>query len=96
MEIVRLPVGAQAPVDADCIRIEELSGSTFKLTASALCVGSDDGDSVSIVDGPLFGSIEQAEAAGKAWATNVGVERLFVSTGTLEQPLEVIEIDKPL
>ena len=96
MEIVRLPVGEQAPVDADCIRIEELSGSTFKLTASALCVGSDDGDSVSIVDGPVFESDEQAEAAGRAWATNVGVERLFVSRGTLEQPLEVIEIDKPL
>ena len=96
MEIVRLPVGEQAPVDADCIRIEELTGSTFKLTASALCVGSDDGDSVSIVDGPVFKSVEQAEAAGTAWATNVGVERLFVSTGTLEQPLEVIEIDKPL
>lgn len=96
MEIVRLPVGEQAPVDADCIRIEELTGSTFKLTASALCVASDDGDSVSIVDGPVFESVEQAEAAGTAWATNVGVERLFVSRGTLEQPLEIIEIDKPL
>ena len=96
MEIVRLPVGEQAPVDADCIRIEELTGSTFKLTASALCVGSDDGDSVSIVDGPVFESFEEAEATGTAWATNVGVERLFVSRGTLEQPLEVIEIDKPL
>jgi hypothetical protein len=96
MEITRLPVGEQAPVDADCIRIEELAGSTFKLTASALCIGSDDGDSVSIVDGPVFETVEQAEAAGTAWATNVGVERLFVSTGTLEQPLEVIEIDKPL
>jgi hypothetical protein len=95
MEIVRLPVGQQAPVDADCIRIEELPGSTFKLTASALCVGSDDGDSVSIVDGAAFESVEQAETAGTAWATSVGVERLFVSTGTLVQPLEVIEIDKP-
>ncbi len=96
MEIVRLPLGEQAPVDADCIRIEQLTGSTFKLTATALCVGSDDGDSVSIVDGLVFESFEQAEAAGTAWATNVGVECLFVSTGTLEQPLEVIEVDKPL
>jgi hypothetical protein len=96
MEIVRLPVGKQASADVDCIRIEELGGSTFRLTASALCVETDDGDSVSIIDGPLFDTIEQAEVAGIAWATNVGVERLFVSTGTLEQPLEVLEMDKPL
>ena len=96
MEIVRLPVGEQAPVDADCIRIEELPGSTFKLTASALCVAQDEGESVSIVDGLVFATLEQAEATGIAWAEDVGVERLFVSTGTLEQPLEVIEIDKPL
>lgn len=96
MEIIRLPVGEQAPVDVDCIRVEEVSESTYKLTGTALCVGSDDGDSVSIVDGPVFDTIEQAEAAGMAWATDVGVERLFVSTGTLDEPLELIEIDKPL
>jgi hypothetical protein len=96
MEIIRLPVGEQASLDADCIRIEELPGSTFKLTASALCVGSDDGDSVSVVGGPIFDTREKAEAAGIAWATNVGVERLFVCTGTLDEPLKVIEIDKPL
>jgi hypothetical protein len=96
MEVVRLPVGKQAPVDADCIRIEQAAEATFKLTASALCVDTDDGESVSIVDGPIFESAETAEAAGLVWAANVGVERLFVSTGTLEQPLELIEIDKPL
>lgn len=36
MEIVRLPLGEQAPVDADCIRIEEQPGATYTLTASAL------------------------------------------------------------
>jgi hypothetical protein len=96
MEIVRLPVGKQAAVDVDCIRVEELAGSTYKLTGTALCVGSDDGDSVSIVDGPVFKTIEQAEAAGIAWATHVGVERLFVSTGTIDQPLEMLEIDRPM
>jgi len=96
MEIVRLPVGEQPPVDVDCIRVEELPGSTYKLTGTALCVGSDDGDSVSIVDGPAFKTVEQAEAAGISWATDVGVERLFVSTGTVDQPLEMIEIDKPM
>lgn len=96
MEIVRLPLGEQASVNADCIRIEEQPGATYKLTASALCVGADDGESVSVVGGPVFGTIEQAEAAGVAWAANVGVERLFVSTGTLARPLKLIEIDKPL
>ena len=96
MEIVRLPLGKQASVDADCIRIEEQAGETYRLTASALCVSPDDRESVSIVGGPVFRTSEQAEATGIAWAANVGVERLFVSTGTLAQPLEPIEIDKPL
>jgi hypothetical protein len=55
MEIIRLPLGVQASVDADCIRIEEQPGATYKLTASALCVGADDGESVSVVGGPVFG-----------------------------------------
>jgi hypothetical protein len=96
MDVVKLPVGKQAPVDADCIRIEQTAEAIFKLTASALCVDADDAESVSIVDGPTFQSAEEAEAAGLTWAADVGVERLIVSNGTLEQPLEVIEIDKPL
>ena len=96
MEIVRLPVGKQASVDADCIRIEEQPGATFKLTASAMCVGAGEGESVSIVGAPIFQTVEQAEATGVAWAEDVGVERLFVSTGTLAHPLELIEIDGPL
>ena len=96
MEIVRLPLGEQASVDADCIRIEEQPGATYMLTASALCASTDDAESVSIVGGPAFGNIEQAEAAGFAWAEDVGVERVFVSTGTLACPLQLLEIDKPL
>ncbi|QNE32528.1 hypothetical protein F1C10_11605 [Sphingomonas sp. NBWT7] len=96
MEIVRLPVGEQASVDVDCIRIEQTAEAIFKLTASALCVGTDDGESVTIVDAPAYENAEEAEAAGLVWAARVGVERLFVSTGTLAQPLELIEIDKPL
>jgi hypothetical protein len=97
MEIVRLPLGEQASVDADCIRIEEQVSGTYKLTASAMCAGRDEGDSVSIVgDGLEFASVELAEATGVAWATGVGVERLFVSTGTCAHPLELMEIDKPL
>ena len=96
MEIVRLLVGKQASVEADCIRIEEQRGGAYKLTGSALCTDADDGESVSIVDIPLFGTVDEAEAAGVAWATDVGVERLFVSTGTLNYPLELSEIDKTL
>jgi hypothetical protein len=96
MEIVRLPVGTQAAVDADCIRLEEQPDGRYKLTASALCTDADEGESVSIIDAPLYPTAEDAEVAGLAWATSVGVERLFVSTGTLAQPLQMIEIDKPL
>jgi hypothetical protein len=66
------------------------------MTASALCVVAGDDESVSIVNGPEFDTIEQAETVGFAWAANVGVERLFVSTGTLDHPLEQIEIDRSL
>ena len=93
MEIVRLPIGEQAPVDADCIRVEQTAEAVFRLTASALCVDADEGESVSVVNAPTFESAEKAEAAGLVWAANVGVERLFVSTGTVAQPLELTEID---
>lgn len=97
MEIIKLPVGKQASVDADCIRIEEQSSGTYKLTASALCVATDEGESVSIVgDGLEFETVEHAEATGVAWAAEVGVERLFISTGTCAHPLEAIDIDEPL
>lgn len=96
MEIVRLPLGEQASIDADCIRIEEQPGAIYRLTASALCASDDEGDSVSIVGGLIFESLEQAEAAGIAWAASAGVEHLFVSRGTLAHPLEPLEIDRPL
>lgn len=96
MEIVRLPVGKQAPVDTDCIRIEEQSAGSYKLTASGLCNDAEEDDSVSLVGTQLFGSVEEAEAVGMAWATSIGVERLFVTHGTLDHPLEPIEIDGPL
>ena len=96
MEIVKLPLGKQASVDADCIRIEELPTGSYQLTASAMCTGPDEGESVSIVDGLVFENFEQAEATGLAWAANIGVERLFVSTGCQAHPLELLEIDQPL
>lgn len=97
MEIVKLPLGEQASADADCIRIEEQKVGSYKLTATAMCSGTDDGESVSIVGSGLeFETAEEAEATGLAWAAEVGVQRLFVSTGTCAHPLDLIEIDEPL
>jgi hypothetical protein len=96
MEIIRLPVGEQASVDDDCLRIEEQADSSYRLTASALCAETDDAESASIVGAPSFRSLEEAEAAGVTWAATVGVERLVVTSGTLERPLKLIEIDSPL
>ena len=96
MDVIRLPLGEQAPVDTDCVRIEEQPDSTYRLTASALCSDADEGESVSIVGAPSYPSVAEAEAAGIAWANDVGVERLFVSVGTLACPLKPVEIDKPL
>lgn len=96
MEIVKLPVGKQAPVDADCIRIEEQAPGAYKLSGSALCTAVDEDDSVTLVDTQLFGSAGEAEEVGTAWAASIGVDRLYVSMGTLDCPLEVIEIDQSL
>ena len=96
MDIVRLPVGEPAPVDVDCIRIEEQADASFRLTASALCTDADESDSVSIIGAPTFATAAKAESAGIAWAAKVGVERLHVTVGTLEQPLELLEIDRTL
>jgi hypothetical protein len=96
MEIIRLPVGEPAPSDSDCIRIEEGPDGRYKMTASALCAGEGDGDSVSIVDGPVFDTAQQAEEAGLAWAGDVGTEQLYISLGTLDRPLKPTEIDLPL
>ena len=95
MELIKLPVGAQAEVDTDCIRIEQLDAGSFRLTGTALCVAEDEGASVSLMNGLTYASSSEAEAAGLAWAESVGVERLFISTGTLDQPLELTEIDLP-
>ena len=94
METIRLELGKQAPVDADCIRVEEQLDGSFRLTASALCIDDDEGSSVSIVGGPVFGSADEAEAAGLTWARDVGVTRLFISTATPAVPFETIEMDE--
>lgn len=95
MDLIRLPVGEQADVDTDCIRVEELDDGACRLTGTALCTDVDEGTSVSLMDGLSYATPGEAEAAGIAWAQSVGVEQLYISTGTLEQPLRLIEIDLP-
>jgi hypothetical protein len=96
MQVERLPIGEHAPTDRDCLRIEQEPDGSFRLTASALCTDNEDPDSVSMSPETTFATADQAEAAGLAWAIGVGVEQLFVSKGTLERPLEQMEIDRPL
>lgn len=82
MDIVKLPVGEQAPKDSDCISLQEQPDGKVRLEASALinCGDSDVDESIALVDGGAYATMEQAEAAGMAWADSHGVERLFVST----------------
>ena len=74
MEIIRLPVGEQASTDADCLRIEEQPDAGYKLTASAICIGADDGESVSIVGGPTFADAAKPRLPGspgrRTWGSN--------------------------
>jgi hypothetical protein len=82
MKIVKLPVGEQAPKDSDCISLQHLPDGTVRLEASALmsCGDGDEAESVALVDGGAYRTIEEAEAAGMAWAEGHCVEQLYVST----------------
>lgn len=82
MDIVKLPVGEQAPQDSDCISLAHLPDGKVRLEASALIDRGDSevDESIALVDGGAYDTIEEAEAAGLAWADSHGVERLFVST----------------
>lgn len=76
MDIVRLPVGERAPVDSDCISIDQVADG-FNLTGSML---TDEEESVSIVSPIICDTREAAEEQGIAWAEGCGVPRLFVAT----------------
>ena len=95
MQLIRLPIGSPADVDTDCIRIEALEGGGHRLTGTALCAVEDEGASVSLMNGLTYATRDDAEAAGVAWADSVGVRRLYISVGTLDRPLRLMEIDLP-
>lgn len=81
MQIERLPFGERADDAADCIHIEEAANGTFLLTGSGLSFEreGDGEDSVAIISGEPYASVEAAENAGLAWADSLGVERLSIS-----------------
>ena len=76
MEIVKLPVGERAPVESDCISIDEQPDGSFTLTGSLL--GPE--ESVAIVSELKCASVEEAESTGLAWAADCNVETLYVAT----------------
>lgn len=82
MDIVKLPVGEEAPKDSDCISIAQLDDGRYRLEGSALinCGDGDEAESIAMVDGGTYDSIDDAEAAGMAWAELQCVEQLYVST----------------
>lgn len=79
MEIVKLPAGTPASPDADCLSIDTLPDGRSNLMGTAL----RGEESVALV-GTIYPTLDEAEAAGMAWAADQGVERLFV---TYDAPL---------
>jgi hypothetical protein len=75
MDIITLPVGEAAPIDSDCISIDTAPDG-FRLTGSLLARD----ESHAVVDGEIYGSYADAEAAGLSWAAGCGVTRLYVAT----------------
>ncbi|HEX8485417.1 hypothetical protein [Sphingomonas sp.] len=82
MEIIKLPVGQEAPKDSDCINLQPMADGRYRLEGSALinCGDSAEAESVAMVDGGHYDSCEQAEAAGMAWAATHCVQTLYIST----------------
>ena len=79
MDIVRLPIGEAAPIDSDCISIDEQPDGRFTMTGSML----SGEESVAIVTPILCTTREAAEEQGLSWAADCDVPRLYVSTTLL-------------
>lgn len=75
MEIVKLPIGERAPIDSDCISIDQVPEG-FNLTGSLL----GDDESVAIVSPIICDTREAAEEQGLAWAEGCGVPKLYIAT----------------
>jgi hypothetical protein len=89
MDIVNLPPGRRASIESDCISIQQAGAGRFVLNGSILArrQGSDGAESVALIGGDPYPSFADAEAAGLAWASEHGVETLYVSRSEGSQPL---------
>ena len=75
MDVRNMPFGEVAAPEADCIRLHLLGDGRVRLEGSALA-----GDeSTTFFGQTLYASEEEAEAAGLAWADEMGVQTLYVS-----------------
>jgi hypothetical protein len=82
MEIIKLPPGEHAGEDTDCIKIERTANGRFSLATSALvaCDSDDEdaGDSAAVISSDTYATVEEAEAAGLAWAAGLCVQKIYV------------------
>ena len=80
MEIIKLPWGAQAPEESDCISVEEGDGH-WVLNTSALsnCADADEGESTAVIGSEPYPDYDAAEAAGMAIAAEQCVGTLYIS-----------------
>lgn len=82
MEVIKLPLGEQAPKESDCISVEEQADGSYLLNTSALsnCAGEgEEAESMSVIGSQPYDSYDQAEAAGMVIAAEQCVQTLFVS-----------------
>ena len=84
MEIIKLPEGEVAPLDADCISIMKRADGRCDLNCSALqgCGDGDEVESVALIGSEPYASYDDAESAGLAWAAEHCVDKVFISTTT--------------
>ena len=90
MEIVKLAPGEMAPIDTDCIKINEASEGAFTLVASALmeCGDGDNLESVALISSDPYPTYDDAEAAGLAWAEAHCVATIYIETGGGSEPIK--------
>jgi hypothetical protein len=84
MEIEKLPIGKRAPIDSDCISIDQLPDGRFNLTGSIL----SDEESIAIVSPMICETSEAAEEQGIAWADSCNISTLYVATTLLSDTPE--------
>ena len=75
MKIVKLPQSERAPEDSDSISLNRLPDGRCALSGSVL----DGEEAVAMIGGDTYDSMEEAEAAGLAWAGGHHVQILYVA-----------------